>query len=148
MTLSAAKLPLTPATDASALARLHALPRAETARLLDTLSALPSPAAQQDHLIIHQRVALSLPALAAWLTELRAARDDARFNAFLADISRAAERAEAFREILAGAERLHQVNIALLATHLFDALVARDAAAIERLAHAFAEIVSTQSPGL
>ena len=146
--MNAAALPLTAATDASALARLRALPPADTARLLDALSALPSSTAQQDHLITHHRVALSLSALDAWLTELRAARDDARFNEFLADIRRAAERAEAFRELLAKAERLHQVNIALLAAHLFDALVARDAAAIESLAHAFAEIVSAQSPFL
>ena len=146
MTISAAALPLTAATDASALARLHALPAAETARLLDTLAALPSPTARQDHLITQHRVVLSLPALETWLTELRAARDAARFDAFLADIRRAAERAEAFRELLAKAERIHQVNIALLAAHLFDALVARDAAAIESLAHAFAEIVAAHLP--
>lgn len=146
MTTTAATLPLTAATDAAALARLHALPAADTAHLLDTLSSLPSPTAQQDHLIAHHRVALSLPALGDWLAGLRAARDDARFNEFLADIRRAAGRAEAFRELLARAERIHQVNIALLAAHLFDALVDRDAAAIERLAHAFAEIVGAQTP--
>ncbi len=143
---TAAALPLTAATDASALARLHALPAAETTGLLDTLSALPSPTAQQDHLITNYRVALSLPALHDWLTELRAARNDAHFDAFLADIRRAAARAEAFREFLAQTERIQQVNIALLAAQLFDALVARDADAIERLAHTFAEIVSAQSP--
>ena len=142
MNTNAAALPLTAATDAAALARLRALPAADTAHLLDTLSALPSPTAQQDHLIAQHRVALSLPALDGWLGELRAARDGARFNAFLADVRQAAERAEAFRELLARTECIHQVNIALLAAHLFEALVARDAAAIERLAHAFAEIVS------
>ena len=146
MTTHAATLPLNAATDAAALARLRALPAADAAHLLDTLAALPSPTAQQDHLIAQHRVALSLPALHDWLGELREARDAARFDEFLADVRRAAERAEAFRELLARAERLHQVNIALLAAHLFDALVARDAAAIERLAHAFAEIVSAQSP--
>ena len=146
--MNTAALPLTAATDASALARLRALPAADIAGLLDALSALPSPTAQQDHLITHHRVALSLPALHDWLADLRAARDETRFNEFLADIRRAAERAEAFRELLARAERIHQVNIALLAAHLFDALVARDAAAIENLAHAFAEIVSSPSPSL
>ena len=143
-TLLAAALPLTAATDASALARLRALSAAETASLLDTLAALPSPTAQQDHLIANHRVALTLPALHAWLTEQRAARDDARFDAFLADIRRAAERAEKFRELLVQTERIHQVNVALLAAELFDALVARDAAAIERLAHTFAEIVQAE----
>ncbi len=144
--MNAATFPLTAATDASALACLHALPAAETAHLLDTLSSLPSPATQQDHLVAHHRVALSLPALGAWLAELRAARGAARFDEFLADIRRAAERAEAFRELLARAEHIQQVNIALLATHLFDALVARDAAAIESLAHAFAGIVAAPPP--
>ncbi len=142
---TATALPLTAATDASALARLRALPAAETAGLLDALTALPSPTAQQDHLIAHHRVALTLPALHAWLTAQRAARDEARFADFLADIRRAAQRAEAFRELLVQTERIHQVNIALLAAQLFDALVARDAAAIERLAHTFAEIVSSSS---
>ena len=141
-TLTAATLPLTAATDASALARLRALPAAETARLLDILSGLPSPTAQQDHLIACHRVALSLPALDSWLAGLRAVRDEDRFQAFLAEVRRAAERAEAFRELLSRAESFHRVNVALLAAHLFDALVARDAAAIERLAHAFAEIVA------
>ena len=140
--MTASALPLSAATDASALARLRTLPAADTVALLDALSALPSPTAQQDHLITHHRVALSLPALQAWLTSLRAARDDARFDEFLADIRRAAARAEAFREFLAQTERIHQVNIALLAAQLFDALVARDADAIERLAHTFAEIVA------
>ena len=142
---TAAALPLTAATDASALARLRALPAAETAALLDTLAALPSPTAQQDHLIANHRVALTLPTLHAWLTELRAARDETRFADFLADIRRAAERAEKFRELLVQTERIHQVNIAILAAQLFDALVARDPAAIERLAHTFAEIVSASS---
>ena len=146
ITTNAAALPLNAATDAAALARLRALPAAEIASLLDTLSALPSPAAQQDHLITRHRIALTLPALAAWLAELRAARDDARFNEFLADIRRAATRAEAFRELLSKAERLHQVNIALLAAQLFDALVARDTPAIETLAHTFAELLSAQQP--
>ena len=144
--MNANPLPLTPATDAWGLTRLRALPAAETACLLDALAALPAPTAQQDHLITHYRVALTLPTLHTWLNELRAARDDARFHEFLADIRRAAERAEAFRELLARAECLHQVNIVLLAAQLFDALVARDAAAIESLAHTFAEIVSAQFP--
>ncbi len=142
---TATALPLTAATDASALARLHALPAAETTGLLDALSALPSPTAQQDHLITNHRVALTLPALHAWLAELRTARDDARFDEFLADIRRAAERAEKFRALLVQTERIHQVNVALLAAELFDALVARDPAAIERLAHTFAAIVSSSS---
>ncbi len=87
----------------------------------------------------------SLPALADWTREARAARDERRFDEFLADVRRAAERAEAFRDLLAQAERIHQVNVALLAARLFDALVARDPAAIERLAHTFAAIVSSSS---
>ena len=80
------------------------------------------------------------------MREARAARDERRFGEFLADVRRAAERAEAFRELLARAERLHQVNVALLAARLFDALVARDAAAIETFAHTFAEVVGRIGP--
>ena len=43
--------------------------------------------------------------------------------------------------MLAKAEGLHQVNVALLAARLFDALVARDQPAIEKFAHTFAEVV-------
>ena len=135
---------LTPATDADALARLRTLPGAETERLLETLDALPTPAARQDCLISEHRLALTLPTLAAWMQAARTERDERRFRDFLVDIRRAAERAEAFRELLAGAERLQQVNIALLATRLFDALVARDTAAIETLAHTFAEVVGAE----
>ncbi len=144
ITTPAATLPLNAATDASALARLRALPADETARLFDALSALPSSTARQDHLITQYRIALTLPTLAAWMAELRAARHETHFHEFLTDIRRAAERAEAFRELLTRAEHLHQVNIALLAAQLFDALVARDTPAIESLAHTFAEIVSAE----
>ena len=136
--------PLGAATDAASLARLRTLPGVETERLLDALDALPTPEARQDRLIGEHRLALTLPALAGWMGEARHERDERRFRDFLADVRRAAERAEAFRELLAGAERLHQVNVALLATRLFDALVARDAVAIEGLAHTFAEVVGRQ----
>ncbi len=132
---------LTPATDAAALARLRTLPGVETERLLDTLDGLPTPGARQDRLIGEHRLALSLPALETWMRAARHERDERRFRDFLTDVHRAAERAEAFRELLAGAEQLHQVNVALLAARLFDALVARDADAIETLAHTFAEVV-------
>ena len=133
--------PLNAETDAAALARLRTLPGPETERLLAALETLPTPGAQQDRLIGDHRLALTLPALASWLQAAAAERDERRFRDFLADVRRAAERAEAFRDLLAGAERLHQVNVALLAARLFDALVARDAPAIERLAHTFAEVV-------
>ncbi len=133
--------PLTAATDAAALARLRALPAGERDRLLDDLAALPTAAARQDRLIADRRVALSLPALAAWLDEARTDRDERRFAWFLADVRRAAERAEEFRTVLRRAEGLHQVNVALLAARLFDALVARDQPAIEQFAHTFAEVV-------
>lgn len=133
--------PLGAETDAAALNRLRTLPGPETERLLDALDALPTPEARQDRLIDAHRLALTLPALAGWMQSARRERDERRFREFLADVRRAAERAEAFRELLAGAERLHQVNVALLAARLFDALVARDAAAIESLAHTFAEVV-------
>ncbi len=135
--------PLTPATDAAALARLRTLPGPDTERLLATLDALPTPAARQDRLISEHRLALTLPALDSWLIQARHERDERRFRDFLADIRRAAERAEAFRALLADAEHLQQVNAALLATRLFDALAARDAEAIETLAHAFAEVVGS-----
>ena len=134
--------PLTAATDAATLARLRALPPADADALLDALDALPDAGSRQDHLIGAHRAALSLPALADWTREQRAARDERRFGDFLDDVRRAAERAEAFRELLARAERLHQVNVALLAARLFDALVARDHAAIETFAHTFAEVVA------
>ena len=133
--------PLTAATDAAALIRLRALPPAEADALLDALDALPTPEARQDYLIGAHRLALSLAALAEWTRETRTARGERRFGEFLDDVRRAAERAEAFRELLARAERLHQVNVALLAARLFDALVARDGAAIETFAHTFAEVV-------
>lgn len=132
---------LNPSTDAAALARLRTMPGPDTERLLAALETLPGPGAQQDHLIAEHRLALTLPALADWLRGARRERDERRFRDFLADVRRAAERAEAFRELLAHAEQLHQVNVALLATRLFDALVARDAEAIETLAHTFAEVI-------
>ena len=134
--------PLTPATDAAALARLRALPAADADALLDALDALPTPVSRQDHLIGAHRLALGLPALADWMHAARDARGERRFGEFLDDVRRAAERAEAFRELLTRAEQLHQVNIALLAARLFDALVARDHAAIETFARTFAEVVS------
>ena len=138
--------PLTPASDAAAFARLRALPPAEADALLDALDALSTPVARQDHLIGAHRLAPSLPALADWMHEARAARGERRFADFLADVRRAAERAEAFRDLLARAERLHQVNVALLAARLFDALVARDHAAIESFAHTFAEVTGQIRP--
>ena len=133
--------PFTAASDADALARLRALPTPERDRLLDTLAALPTAAARQDRLIADRRLAPSLPALEAWLEETRTDREERRFAWFLADVRRAAERAEEFRDVLARAEGLHRVNVALLAARLFDALVARDQAAIEKFAHTFAEVV-------
>ncbi len=141
MNLVTAPMPLTPASDAAALARLRALPAAEADALLDALDALSTPVERQDHLIGAHRLAPSLPALADWMREARAGRDERRFADFLDDVRRAAERAGAFHDLLARAERLHQVNVALLAARLFDALVARDAAAIETFAHTFAEVV-------
>ena len=132
---------LNTATDAAALARLRALPGGERDHLLDLLSALPTAAARQDRLIGEWRVALSLPALDRWLDEARTERDERRFAWFLADVRRAAERAEEFRSVLKRAEGLHQVNVALLAARLFDALLARDQPAIEKFAHTFAEVV-------
>lgn len=137
--------PLNDATDAAALARLRTLPGAETERLLDALDALSTPETRQDRLIGEHRIALTLPALAAWMRDARHERAERRFRDFLADVRRAAERAEAFRELLAGAERLHQVNVVLLATRLFEALVARDAEAIETLAHTCAKFIGTRS---
>ena len=133
--------PLNADTDEAALERLRTLPGAETERLVEMLEKLPTIAARQDRLIGEHRIALSLPALAAWMTQARHEQEERRLREFLADVRRAAERAEAFRELLAGADTLHQVNVALLATRLFDALVARDAEAIERFAHTFAEVV-------
>ena len=132
---------LTATTDAAGRRRLRTLPAGETERLLDLLRALPTAEARQDRLIEECRVALSLPALTAWMEEAGREREERRFREFLGDVRRAAERAEAFRELLAGTERLHQVNVALLATRLFDALTARDTAAIESFAHTFAEVV-------
>ena len=134
-------MPLTAATDAAARERLRMLPAGETERVLDLLRALPTAEARQDRLIGECRVALSLSALEAWMEAAGREREERRFREFLADVRRAAERAEAFRELLAGTERLHQVNVALLAARLFDALLARDAAAIESFAHTFAEVV-------
>lgn len=136
--------PLNAETDAAALARLHTLPGPETERLLAELEALGTPQERQDRLIGDHRLALTLPALAAWMQTAGNERDERRFRDFLVDVRRAAERAEAFRDLLAGAERLHQVNVALLAARLFDALVARDAPAIETLAHTFAEVVGSR----
>ena len=136
--------PLTPATDEAALERLRTLPGAETERLVESLDALPTPAARQDRLIGEHRIALSLGALETWLAEARREREERRLREFLANVRRAAERAEAFRELLDGADTLHRVNVALLAARLFDALVARDAEAIERFAHTFAEVVGAR----
>ena len=128
-------------TDETALERLRTLPGVETERLVSLLDTLPTAAARQDRLIGEYRIALSLSALETWLAGARREREERRFREFLADVRQAAERAEAFRELLAGAEALQQVNIALLAARLFDALVARDAEAIEQFAHTFAEVL-------
>ena len=136
--------PLTPTSDAAALERLRTLPGVESERLLDTLDALPTAAARQDRLIGEHRLALSLAALETWMKGARQEREERRFREFLTDVRRAAERAEAFRALLAGAELLHQVNIALLAARLFDALVAKDTEAIESFAHTFAEVVKAR----
>ena len=137
--------PLNAETDAAALARLRTLPGPDTERLLALLETLSTPEAQQDRLIADHRLALTLPALASWMEAADAERAERRFRDFLADVRRAAERAEAFRDLLASAEQLHQVNVALLAARLFDALVARDTEAIETLAHTFAEVVGTRN---
>lgn len=136
--------PLTHDTDEAALARLRTLPGAETERLVELLDGLPTAAARQDRLIGEHRIALSLDGLETWLAGARREREERRLRGFLEEVRRAAERAEAFRELLAGAETLHQVNVALLAARLFDALVARDAEAIERFAHTFAEVVKAR----
>lgn len=133
--------PLSSSTDEAALERLRTLPGVETDRLVTELDTLPTAAARQDRLIGEHRIALSLRALATWMDGARREREERRLREFLADVRRAAERAEAFRELLAGAEALQQVNVALLAARLFDALVARDAEAIETFAHTFAEVV-------
>ena len=137
--------PLNDATDAEALARLRTLPGPETERLLAALDALPTPAARQDQLIAEHRLALTLPALAAWMRDARRECDARRFRDFLADVRRAAERAGAFRDLLADTRLLHQVNVALLAARLFDALVARDTAAIETFAYTLAEVTRSGS---
>ena len=139
--------PLTSTSDAAGLERLRTLPGAETERLLDTLDGLPTVAARQDRLISEHRLALSLAALETWMKSARQEREERQFREFLTDVRRAAERAEAFRELLAGAEQLHQVNIALLAARLFDALVTKDAEAIEGFAHTFAEVLAATGSG-
>ncbi len=139
-------MPLTAATDSAALARLRALPADETEALLDALLALKTHKERQDYLIGAHRLAPSLSALDTWFREAQKARDDRRFADFLADVSQAAERAEVFRELISRGEQMHQVNVVLLAARLFDALVARDQTAIEKLAHTFAEVVGSITP--
>ncbi len=137
---------MTVATDASALARLRALSADDADALLDALLALKTHQDRQDYLIGAHRIGPSLGALDTWLHEAQKARDDRRFKAYLADVQRAAERAEAFRELISRGEQMHQVNVVLLAARLFDALVARDQDAIESLAHTFAEVVGSMAP--